>query len=322
MRGPLSVVFFGCFLNIMGKQLVTPASPIFYIRYVDDTFIRRKKNEENKLFESLNAFHPNIKLTIEENPSKLLDTLLLNNKDGSYSFQVVNKSSKLSFHCSSQVPLQYKRSVIMGVLHRAKANFDFEINRIKLKFFCAGYPLRFMMYQFNKFSVPEEELLIISRFFEERSNVHIKIPFCPKNESVIRKLLDKVESFKSHSIKISYSWLTTKIRTLFPIKDKLTHHHHVIYKVECSCKSTYVGETLRNSNIRWAEHESDKGSFEPAKHPIENPTHRFTWSILDRAPTNVRKRKILEAYHIKAQRPTLNDQLDIKSLILFRFGIT
>ena len=76
----LSVVFSGCFLNNMEEQLVTLVSPIFYIRYVDDTFVRRKKNEEDKLFKALNAFHPIIKLTIEENPSKFLDTLVRNKR--------------------------------------------------------------------------------------------------------------------------------------------------------------------------------------------------------------------------------------------------
>ena len=147
------------------------------------------------------------------------------------------------------------------------------MKRIKSKFSYSGYPLRFMMYQFKKFSVPRKELLIPQGFFEERSNVLIKIPFCPKNKSAFIKLLDKVESFTNHSIKISYSWLTTKIRTLFTIKDKLTHHHHIIYKRECSRKKTYIGETLRNSGIRWVEHESDKGSSKPAKHFKANPNH-------------------------------------------------
>ena len=132
MGGPLSVVFSDCFLNEMEEQLVAPASPIFYIRYVDDTFVRKKRNVEDKLFKALDAFHSNIKLTIEENSSNFLDTLFPSNKDGFYSFQVVNKSSKLSFHFLSQV--QYKRSVVMGELHRAKAigsDFDFEMKRIK-----------------------------------------------------------------------------------------------------------------------------------------------------------------------------------------------
>ena len=37
---------------------------------------------------------------------------------------------------------------------------------------------------------------------------------------------------------------------------------------------------------------------------------------------DTRKRKILEAYHIMINKPSLNDQKDIKSLLLFRNGIT
>ena len=127
----------------MEEQLVAPVSTIFYIRIVDDTFVRRKRNVEDKLFKALNAFRPNVKLTIEKNPSKFLDTQLLNNKDGSYSFQVVNKHSKLPFHFSLQVLLQYKRSVVMGELNRENAigsDFDFKMKRIKSKFSYAGYP--------------------------------------------------------------------------------------------------------------------------------------------------------------------------------------
>jgi len=36
----------------------------------------------------------------------------------------------------------------------------------------------------------------------------------------------------------------------------------------------------------------------------------------------MRKRKIFEAYHIMINKPSLNDQKDIKSLTLFRNDIT
>ena len=43
MRGPLSVVFLGCFLNDIEEQLVAPASPIFYIRYANETHLSAKR---------------------------------------------------------------------------------------------------------------------------------------------------------------------------------------------------------------------------------------------------------------------------------------
>ena len=58
----------------MEDDVVAPLKPIFYKRYVDDTYVRRKKNTTDELFEKLNTYHDNIKLTIEENPTKFLDT--------------------------------------------------------------------------------------------------------------------------------------------------------------------------------------------------------------------------------------------------------
>ena len=48
--------------------------PHFYKRYVDDTYIPRKKNKSDCIFEKLSSYYPNIKLTIEKNPTKFLDT--------------------------------------------------------------------------------------------------------------------------------------------------------------------------------------------------------------------------------------------------------
>ena len=38
----------------MEYDVVVPAKPIFYKRYVDNTYVRRKKDDVEKLFEELN----------------------------------------------------------------------------------------------------------------------------------------------------------------------------------------------------------------------------------------------------------------------------
>ena len=58
----------------MELDVVVPAKPIFYKRYVDDTYVRRKKNDVDKLFEELNSYNENIKLMLQANPTKFLDT--------------------------------------------------------------------------------------------------------------------------------------------------------------------------------------------------------------------------------------------------------
>ena len=74
MGGPISVVFADIYMCKMEDDVVAPLKLIFYKRYVDDTYVRKKKNTTDKLFENFNIYHDNIKLTIEENPTKFLDT--------------------------------------------------------------------------------------------------------------------------------------------------------------------------------------------------------------------------------------------------------
>ena len=83
-----------------------------------------------------------------------------------------------------------------------------------------------------------------------------------------------------------------------------------------------MGETKRNEEVRWVEHEAVKGTSEPAKHISKNPTHQFSWKTLMRAPEDWRKRRIWETFLIKIQNPTLNDHKDVRTLLLFRNGVT
>ena len=44
----------------MENDVVIPSKPIFYCRYVDDIYNRRKKNIEDSLFKALNSCHKKI----------------------------------------------------------------------------------------------------------------------------------------------------------------------------------------------------------------------------------------------------------------------
>ena len=49
-----SVTLSDIFMIKMENDIVIPMKPIFYRRYVDDIFNRRKRNIEDKLFKALN----------------------------------------------------------------------------------------------------------------------------------------------------------------------------------------------------------------------------------------------------------------------------
>ena len=51
MGGPLSVIFSDIFMTKLEDDVVRPLKPIFYKRFVDDTFnIRKKKNLGSSTF--------------------------------------------------------------------------------------------------------------------------------------------------------------------------------------------------------------------------------------------------------------------------------
>ena len=79
MDGPISVVLSDIYVCKMEEDIVIPANPVFYKRYVNDTYVRIKKHETDKLFIDLNSYHENIKLTLEINPNMFLDTEIIRN---------------------------------------------------------------------------------------------------------------------------------------------------------------------------------------------------------------------------------------------------
>ena len=190
----LSVTLSDIWMVKMENNIVLPHKPIFYKRYVDDIINRRKKHEEDLLFKKLNDYHPKIKLTIEINPPKFLDTeiIILNNVVVIF---VHRKENKLSVPWESKVPTHYKSNTLLGELHRAKkisSNFRKEVKNIKQKFNKANFPLRFInsvVAQFNKNMYNNKErneedgMIIPPQLFEIPKKVlFLQVPFCEANE--------------------------------------------------------------------------------------------------------------------------------------------
>ena len=74
---PISVVFSNIFCVKMEFDVVKPLKLKLFKRYVDDIYIKPIKNQLDNLFEKLNNYHPNIKLAIEVNLNKFLNTKII-----------------------------------------------------------------------------------------------------------------------------------------------------------------------------------------------------------------------------------------------------
>ena len=130
-----------------------------------------------------------------------------------------------------------------------------------------------------------------------------KLPYSPSNERDVKGFIEKIESFTNRKLKFIVLWSTRNVKSLFPLKDRVKHLSCVIYEHKCSCGRHYIGETIRNSDIRCNEHESTTGKSEPAKHLADNKSHMFLWKVSASAPLRFHKRKTLEAFFITKLKP-------------------
>ena len=77
MGGPISVIFSDIYMRKMEENVANLLKPIFYKRYVEDTNVKRNRNEADTLFDALNSYHPNIKFILEQNTSRFLDAQII-----------------------------------------------------------------------------------------------------------------------------------------------------------------------------------------------------------------------------------------------------
>ena len=124
--------FLGIFMYETEEDVVVPAKLIFDKSNVDDTYIRKQKNVNDQLFQKMNSYLLNIKLTLQENPRKFLDTKII--RENNTSTQAFTKLTKFPVHWSSNIPINHKQKSITSELHRAEkltTNFEKKIRRIK-----------------------------------------------------------------------------------------------------------------------------------------------------------------------------------------------
>ena len=112
----------------------------------------------------------------------------------------------------------------------------------------------------------------------------------------------------------------SKIGENFRFKDKqpLLMKSRIVYKLICSCRSTYIGQARHNLLSRIKEHATSEKS-KVCKHLLQNPIHRVgynTPTILD-SENDTARLLILESLFIQEQTPDLNNDSQSSSLMIF-----
>ena len=150
------------------------------------------------------------------------------------------------------------------------------------------------------------------------------MPFCTENENYAKVFLSKLNNFTGNKYSFIITWKTRKVRSLFPLKDKVDFKHccNIVYEGTCSCGNNYIGITDRNSILRFNEHDNENKSSEPSKHLKANENHQFSWKFLSKSSREKRRGRILETFFIKIRGPSLNNQTENYKLKLFHNGVT
>lgn len=86
-----------------------------------------------------------------------------------------------------------------------------------------------------------------------------------------------------------------------------------VYKINCSCDASYIGETKRPLEVRIKEHKTsvEKCDMKSAisEHLSKNPNHKICWNSIEKICSNVENtslRKMHEAIQIRRIKPKLN----------------
>jgi len=110
---------------------------------------------------------------------------------------------------------------------------------------------------------------------------------------------------------------TNQLKKSFTYKDKQNHlrRSSVVYKLTCTCGSSYIGQTRRNLITRIIEHKFDQRS-EVCKHLLANPMHRFNVKQPEILGSIVCQKELhlLESLLIQQYQPDLNVDVDGSSI--------
>ena len=333
---PLGPTFANVFMchheNIWLDECPADFRPVFYKRYIDDTFLLFRHPSHSDLFlDYLNNKHPNIKFTCEVEQSNQLPFLDCNITRVNNKFQssVFRKSTFTGLGISffSFCTHKFKANAIKTLIHRAYRNCSTyfalhqEFEFLKSFFSNNGFPTGLFYHHLNSFMSSKFSYLAPVTTVKKRQ-LYVTLPyFGSQSDKLKRELSSLLSNFfyntEFHIILVN----KFSIGSFFNFKDKLPKlmQSSLIYKYCCGkCPSEYVGLTSRTLHQRVAEHcgRSFRTGQWLAKPPYssirlhaEECDSRISidnFTILSNASNSLDLR-FLESLYIFKLKPNLND---------------
>ena len=326
------------FMHKIETNVFLTIKPLFYVRYIDDTFIITGTSQElEQIFELFNNQNKNIKLTQEKPTSSglpFLDTKISIENNTFKSIWYRKPTNKnILLHAKSAHPSSMKYNVIVNMRKTAENNSLTTEAKLESKQL-VNLIAKENGYHKVSFKKPKTNLnfkqghanlqipFISDRFSNEIGEIIKKsglpisvIPIPPKN---LKHILSRSRLYDTVC--------DTKDCIICPNNSRGDcMRKGVIYCIICECGKKYIGETGRSAAVRIKEHIRAKNNpscqsyvdcplaiHRVKSHAFHNP--EVSVKILAKE-TKTDRRKILEALFIREEKPELNNKLEMDNLL-------
>ena len=259
--GPaLANIFLGYYERELFLNLTKP--PMYYRRYVDDTFVVFESQEEAVEFHlKLNDMHKSLAFTSEEESKNKLAFLdvLVERSENSFITTVYRKKTFTGQYMkwSSFAPRQRKINLIHTLVRRAvsicsQRRLQEELDKIKTILLDNGYPDDVVDLNIAR----RVELLKRGKLHGPRPcPLYMKLPWIGDKSVVFEKKLKNAVRFCFNAGSLRVIFSTTPLMKI-NIKDPLPTlaRSNVVYNFECLCEKRYVGRTTQRLMDRITQH--------------------------------------------------------------------
>lgn len=277
MGNALSPFLANVFMSSLERKIEEEGMlPRVWHRYVDDVFAVIKEDNIDVTLNHLNSKCQTVKFTLErERDGKLpfLDLLISRKTDKQLDFAVYRKPTNIPRYIPKEsfCPIQYKQAAFNSMVFRmcklplSVHNYMEELKYIKYAAQLNGYDDNMITHLVEKQSslVRRRNLTTLERQRTEEKGI-MKIHFAPSVTNKLKKV------FKQHGIELVFT-STNKLKSkLGSLKDATEEKKKSgIYGIGCSvCDEKYIGQTKRNIETRFGEHEANIRLNRPEKSAV------------------------------------------------------
>ena len=294
--------------------------PTHWFRYVDDTWVKIRKDQLVPFFDHINNVNPYIKFTQEElQDGKLafLDCLVSITKEGNLNTSVYRKATHTDQYLlfDSHHPLVHKLGVIRTLFHRAdticsdaKAKKN-EHKHLKTALGACGYKSWTFQKALKKSTTTSADNSVTPAQGADTRSFNTTIPYVSDLSEKIRRI------YRKYKLPVSFKPGNTLRQRLVHPKDKVPKDkkNNVVYGIQCKsngCQELYIGETKQPLAKRMYQHRrasTSCGDSAVYTH-LNNNNHSFENKdvvILDKE-SRWFERGVKEALYVKREEPSLN----------------